>query len=119
MRQGIYKVEKIMSHLRAKSALGNLIHVVLEWYQLTAGIKRPILEETAPIEYFYCPWVHDLRKSLATLRATVKYPEAWVPKPQRESDACVMDLFKEEPSIEMEGVNLVRIYKTYCMSQTS
>ena len=52
----------MISHLRLKTPLGTLIKIVVEWYQLHAGIQQSVLEYTGNIEYIHCPWVDEVRE---------------------------------------------------------
>ena len=45
-----------MSHLRAKTPLGQQINLTLGWTQLQAGISTPILESKANLDYVDNNW---------------------------------------------------------------
>lgn len=34
-----------MAHLQSKKALGKIMHIMMEWYQQTAGIRTNFLKE--------------------------------------------------------------------------
>ena len=108
--QGLQKVEKVISHLRMGSTLGDLIQIVLEWYQLSSGIQQSILDDTSPITYVYCPWVTTLRSFLYSTGATMHIPQLWTPTPQRENDSCLMDLFRQMPFLPLATINAVRLH---------
>ena len=89
--RGLYNFKKLMAHLRTNKALGTIMHIVMEWYQITTRIREIVLLDTTKITYLYYPLVHSLREFLHRTRAEVKYPEMWTPKPQRRNNRCIMD----------------------------
>ena len=107
--QGYTKVEKTIAHMRMKTTIGILIQIVLEWFQITAGVQTPILEDSSPLGYVYCPWVQALREFLRLTGTTLVIPDIWRPRPQREKDRCVMDCFRGRPYLILTSVNAVRI----------
>jgi hypothetical protein len=86
--QGL-KINSIISHLRAKTPLGLLIKVNLEYLQLIAGIESPILSSFEPLPYISHNWLMQLRDFLIEINATIGNTgpmDPTTPRPQRLND---------------------------------
>ena len=109
-QQGYTKIQRIISHLRMKTPLSALIKIVVEWYQLHAGIQESALKFTDRIGYVHCPWIGELREFMRKTKTHMVCPSLWTPKPQREGDECIMNKLRGKTGLKLERVNSVRLY---------
>ena len=72
--QGTHKFVKLMAHLQPDESLGKIMHIVMEWYKITTGIRMSVLENTTLIKYCYYPYVRSLRNFPHSMVADVLYP---------------------------------------------
>jgi hypothetical protein len=47
VEQGIAQIEMLVRHLRANSPQGELMRIIIAWWQLVVGVSFPLLENTA------------------------------------------------------------------------
>jgi hypothetical protein len=71
------KLETMISHLRAGTSLGTIIHTNINYLQMLTGIEEPILESTAPIEYIEDNWLTQFRTFLTTIKAKMVIEGLW------------------------------------------
>lgn len=111
--QGIQNVLFILRHLRQRSNLGNFLRIVLSWFQVVAGVQRPVLEDThRNLPQLTSKWLTNLRKFLAPLDGTITIDGVKGSPTQREKDCHLMDhasdLFTKNSQIQQ--INRVRLY---------
>ncbi len=58
--QGLQKVLQILKHLRTGTTLGKLLDITIKAYQIQAGIKNHILEDTTPLPRMPDRWINNL-----------------------------------------------------------
>jgi len=76
--QDIQKIIFLLKHGRAKTHHWPVLQSLLETYQLYAGIREPILEDTRPL--LWCPdgWVSSLRRFLAQTNSKIILQSKWL-----------------------------------------
>jgi hypothetical protein len=62
--QSIAQITALSQHTRLYSPLGRTIRVNLEWVQIIAGIARPVLEDTRPIQHMEGEWFKSIKEFL-------------------------------------------------------
>ena len=94
--------------------LSKLLRIGLEWFQLHAGISRPILEcPSIDIPYLEAGWFRTLRKFLCFINAEIHVENIRVPQTLRDKDQALMETFMDTQQFsdrDMSRLNLCRIY---------
>ncbi len=110
--QDVQKVIFILKHGRAQTHHWPTIQCLLETYQLYAGIKNPILEDTGPLPW--CPdgWVTSLRKFLFQINGQIRLKNMWQSPERQSGDRHIMDDVRSLNLTRTESVdaNNVRLY---------
>ena len=81
--QSIAQITAMIQHTRLYSPLGQTIRINLDWVQIIAGIQRPVLEDTRPIQHMEGEWFKSIQEFLYKTNSTVELNKLWVPKLQR------------------------------------
>ena len=89
--QGIAKVTRIIANVRANTKFAHTFRYVVDWYQLNAGLSRPILEDTRPVAGTRAPWMDSLRAFLRCVDSTIDYAHSWAIPPCRQNDLHIME----------------------------
>jgi hypothetical protein len=79
--------------------------VNLEWVQIIAGIKKPVLQDTQPLQHIEGEWFKSIREFLHKTNSTAEIDNIWTPKLH---DKCIMDVLQE--CHDTAQINRVRIY---------
>jgi len=58
--QGLQEVLQVMKHLCGQTTTGKILQVLIEYYQLKPGIRKPILKDTALIPWSQAVWLDKL-----------------------------------------------------------
>jgi hypothetical protein len=106
--QSIAQITALMQHTRLYSPLGRAIRVNLEWVQIIAGIAKPVLQDTRPLQHMEGEWFKSIREFLHKTNSTAKIDNIWTPKLQRINDKCIMDVLRE--CHDTARINRVRIF---------
>ena len=82
-----------VKHIRSNQELSKLLHIGLKWFQLHAGITRPILECCPSIDHPYLEvgWFRTLRKFISFINAEIHIDNLQVPQPLRTNDHTLME----------------------------
>jgi len=67
--QGIQQVLQLLRHLQANTSNGQLYSILISSYQLYAGIKHPILEDTRPLPWSPSGWLTSIRDFLYSINS--------------------------------------------------
>ena len=116
VEQGIAQLLLFLRHLRADSEQGKLLRITLSWWQLKAGLSRPLMQHTSqPLPYLDDIWLTSVRAFLGYIGGSVTILDALhgMPKPTRLHDLFLMDVVTALPDAsksELEGFNRVRMY---------
>ena len=106
--QSIAQITALIQHTRLCSPLGRTICINLDWVQIIAGIQRPVLEDTQPIQHMEGKWFKSIREFLHKTACTIRIDGLWTPRVQRLHDQCIMDALRT--SQDAMRINRVRIY---------
>jgi hypothetical protein len=112
--RGVQQTLLLLKHIRTNTALSTLLRIGLEWFQLHAGISRPILEcPDLEIPYLEVGWHRSLRNFLCSVNAHFHLAMARVPRPLREKDHEIMETFlamQHCTTSELTRLNLCRMH---------
>jgi hypothetical protein len=114
------KIQTVMSHIRAKSRLGQAFRINIEQLQLVAGQSAPIMESKSPITYIKPNWLLHLRDYLITINANMQINDLWQIGKLRHNDIVLMDavITCGATPRELKTFNNWRIFfKTTCLSE--
>jgi hypothetical protein len=88
--QGIVHVLTLIKHLRTPRPFHSLLHVVLAWYQVVAGVSlSPLGMPSISLTYLDSPWLDSTCTFLAHCKAQLLIPDIPLPKLQRQHDARI------------------------------
>ena len=107
------KLEAIVSHMRAESALGKDLMININTIQLISGSLLPILENNCNLNYLDDNWIMHLRTLIFEINALVKIENIWRPKIQRENDVCLMNMFRSKTNLTLRQLTLVNYWRIY------
>jgi len=93
--QGAQQVIILLHHLRARTPLGQAIELLLRSYQLWAGLRRHVLDDTQPCLWIPDNWISHLRAMMQNNRITIKY-ESWTINPLQHHDRFLMEDFLDQ-----------------------
>jgi hypothetical protein len=110
--QGARQVQLIISHLRAQSYLHPTFIILLESFQLSAGLIENPLFYTGPIQYVRSPWLLSLREYLNNIKASIVINEIKTLQPIRKYDQPIMNqnYLLQYTKSQQEQINAVRLY---------
>ena len=112
--QGVQQSLLLLKHIRSNQDLSTLLRIGLEWFQLHAGITRPILECTnLELPYLEPGWFNSLRQFLCSIHAEIHLAMGRVPQLLRQHDHSLMESFcalRRYNSKDLYRLNLCRIH---------
>lgn len=102
-----------MMHLRARTEIGTLVMINLQWIQLHAGISTPFMESKAKIPYIK-NWFSGLREFLIKIQGSLIIKDIVVPQLERRDDRIIMEdvpsLSTELSANQLQYINNWRLY---------
>lgn len=108
----VYEQIKLLTgSLRLNDTVGRMISLQLQWLQLTAGVKEPLLERTNTIPYLPHCWITSLHEKLVDIGVQIKITDHWTPKIKRHDDSIIMDyVIAKLDSTYWGPINQCRLY---------
>ena len=93
--RGVQQTLMFVKHIRSNQDLSKLLHIGLEWFQLHAGIARPILEcPSIDLPYLEVGWFRGtLRKYLCFINAEKHIDNLQVSQTLGANDHALMESF--------------------------
>jgi len=110
--QGIQKCLQLLKHIRTNTSTGRSYQIILQHYQLTAGISRPILQDTRPLPWSFAPWFDNLRALLHSIDGQIIIRDPWHISPRRQADRFIMEdalAYHLSPK-QLQQIQNVRLY---------
>jgi hypothetical protein len=110
--QGIAQVLFVLGHIRSQSSTASTIYILLESFQVSAGIDHNPLEDTLPCPYIDSPWVHSIQSFLRKCNASIQLPALTTKSPLRIHDRTIMSFIDENywsPS-DVRKINNCRMF---------
>jgi len=83
--QGAQQIIILLCHLQAKTPLGIAIKLLLQTYQLWAGLRRHVLDDTQPCMWIPDHWLSHLCATMQSNQITIRY-QSWTIPPLRHND---------------------------------
>jgi hypothetical protein len=110
--QGNSQIKLIITHLRSSSYLSNSIIILLESYQVAAGIIGSPFINTTSHAYVESPWIQSVQQFLSSIKATIHIPQLKSIVPLWQNDRAIMDLPTTHnfSKSDLEIINACRIY---------
>jgi hypothetical protein len=120
--RGIQQTLILLKHIRADQELSTLLQIGLEWFQIHAGVGRPILEcPDLEIPYLEVGWFRALRYFLCSINASIHLEMVRVPQQLRERDQFLMESFMQLrlfSNKQLYRLNLCRLFlQVECLSE--
>ncbi len=111
-KQSIQQVLILLRHLRAQTNLSKTLEILLRTYQLWAGLRYHVLENTQP-----CPWIPDhwlshLRMTMARNHTKIRY-NSWTVLPLCQHDQYLVEDFAEQDYSKTKWNGLTHAACTY------
>jgi len=110
--RGLQKVLQVLKHLRTSTTLGKLLDITIKAYQIQAGIKNHILEDTTPLSWMPNWWINNLREFLYSIKGTIIVEHPWMIQPLRINDRHLMQTFLQAniPDKDLRALNNCCLY---------
>jgi hypothetical protein len=110
--QGLCQAQLMITHLRSESYLYNTILILLESFQITAGILGSPVANLVPTPYVDAPWIQSLRTFLQQINGQIHIPHLSVLKKLRKYDRAIMETALQEnlSKSELESINACRLF---------
>ncbi len=107
----VQQIMILIRHMQAKMPLGQAIEILIQQYQIWAGVLQHILQDTTPYSWVPDRWLSWLRQTMYAHNIQIRYP-AWVIQPLRRNDVFLMEAINElgQTSQQLEQVNACRMY---------
>jgi hypothetical protein len=107
------KLEALIAHIRANSALGQALIININTIQLISGSLLPILEHNCNLNYLDDNWIMHLRTFIFEINASIQIDNVWKPQLQRENDVCLMDEFRTKTNLNQRQLTLLNYWRIY------
>jgi len=78
-KQGVQQVLHILWHLHANTTNGNLYSIMIDSYQIFAGISQPILQDARPLPWLLHRWISSVRDFLYLTGNSIHLSGPWTP----------------------------------------
>jgi hypothetical protein len=91
-QQGIGQLCIFLRHWRSQTQVGELLRILLEWCNYSAGLSVSVLEDTQTVlPHLESKWVASLREYLRYTGAAIQVDSAGIPPLEREHDCYIME----------------------------
>jgi hypothetical protein len=85
------KIETVVCHINAKTPLGDLFRINLNWYQQLLGSAPLVLLGLYKRLYVPSNWFTGIGHFLKTISAQIRIRDLWAPRLLRQHDRVLMD----------------------------
>jgi hypothetical protein len=106
----------IIRHIRSDTEQGKLLLITIQWWQLLAGVSKPLWgNPTSILPYLEPNWLTSVRTFLRYSHGSLHIQDTMrdFPAPTRVNDQCIMDTIINLPSITaswLRAFNRCRVY---------
>jgi len=109
--QGLQKCLQLIKHLHACTSTGTIYQILLEQYQIQAGIKDHALINTEPLPWCTAPWTKTMWWFLHQIGGQIWLENPWIQHPHRANDKFIIDkLLKQNLNPKkLQALNNVQI----------
>jgi hypothetical protein len=109
--QSASQINLLISHLRTNTYLTKSIYILLESYQIAAGITGSPLQDTTPCPYVDSPWVTSIRNFLHNTNTSIITESLQSIHLLRQHDRPIMHKIQNRfNKSEMECINACRLF---------
>jgi len=77
--QGVQKCLQLVKQMRAGTSMGKVSKIILEHYQLMAGLSTPVLENTQRLLWSNSTWIDTVRQYLHEINGKIIMDNPWLP----------------------------------------
>ena len=85
------KLTSLITHIRAKSDLGQLLTLNINTIQLLTGLEKQFFVHNNEIKYIQTNWILHLRAYLQLCDIDISSKQFWTPQQERENDIGIME----------------------------
>jgi len=110
--QGIQKCLQFIKHICMNTSTGTAYHIVLQHYQLVAGISQPVLQDTQLLPWSFAPWLDNLQALLHLINGQILLNNPWCILPWQQHDCFIMEdaLAYHLKPMQLQQIQSVRLY---------
>lgn len=112
VEQGIEHICILIAHIRSETPLGKACLILVESFQVNAGIFQSPLENTSHIPYVEAPWLDVIRGFLELINGKITIPAIQPLQPKRASDTSIMEEAMKSglSQSDLIDINLCRLW---------
>jgi len=81
----------MVKQMRAGTSMGQISKIIVEHYQLMAGISKPVLEDTQRIPWSNSKWFDTAQQFLHDINGKIIMKQPWTIPQQRAHDRHIME----------------------------
>jgi hypothetical protein len=109
--QGTSQIQLLLSHLRSTSYIHDSIIILIESFQLIAGMQESPLIATRSYTHIHAPWIQCIREFLRNTNATIYIPGLTQLTKHRMHDQPIMSIDLDHFSnSDLDCINACRLY---------
>jgi len=90
-KQGVQKCIQLVKQIRANTSMGQISKIIVEHYQLMAGILQPVLEDTRSLSWSNSQWLNTVRQFLSEIEGKILLQQPWRIPRRRVNDQYIME----------------------------
>jgi len=114
IKQGVQKVTQIIKQICANITTGTMLLVLIEQYQLNAGLGQPVLEDTRPIVWSEASWTNHLWAFLHDIQGQIILYQQWIPVKWTNNKFIMEEILK----LNLKPKQLVKINNVQIATRT-
>lgn len=112
--QGEGQILHFIKHWRTNTDISRTLRISLAWSQWQSGLSQSILTDTTTsIDFVESRWIPSLRGALREFSANLTLDHSFVPPPERQGDAYIMEVAiqcKKFSARDLRLINYCRMY---------
>ena len=89
--QGASKLMTVYTNIQAKSELGQVKIININWLQLLIERQKQFFQDKRPVVYLRQNWLLHLKEYMGQCRLSFLSRKFWVPKDKRQNDVMIME----------------------------
>jgi len=111
-KQGVQKCLQLVKQMRAGTSMGQVSKIILEHYQLMAGLLMPVLKDTRRLLWSNSTWFDTVRQYLHGINGKIVMDSPWLPIQRRVHNWYIMEdlLTLNLPSAKTNQVQSVCLF---------
>ena len=88
---GASKLMTVYTNIQAKSELGQVFIININWLQLLIGRQKQFFQDNRPVVYLRQNWLLHLQEYMGLCNLSFASRKFWVPKHKRQNDVILME----------------------------